>query len=234
MSIQRELISQALAQRFNELRDERLKQLAPEKFDAASAHFIAQTRERLLTSTLEDLKDSFSASNKNSFHASNAPDVWMESEDADCLASLRHLSAGERLPLRAAPHPPSETFLQDLNACQREPARRFQLLNARYNCALNFALPAETEIREHVLLRLMVHDRAQIERASLAAINSDDFLLRLNLTATAAALTTDLRFLDSLNYYYELLPAAWQPPAPHGWLLVSYYALYAHALIAWI
>jgi hypothetical protein len=158
----------------------------------------------------------------------------MESEDADCLAFLRHLSAGERLPLRAATHPPSETFLLDLNACQREPARRFQLLNARYSYALNFTLPAETEIREHVLLRLMVHDRAQIERASLAAINSDDLLLRLNLTAIAAALTTDLRFLDALNYYYELLPADWQPPAPHGWLLVSYYTLYAHALIAWI
>ena len=234
MSIQRELISEALERRFNELRLERLAPLAPEKFDAASARFVANTRERLLNAAPEDLKDSFNASKENSFHASNAPDVWMASEGANCLASLRLLSLNERLQLRPAPRPPSETFLPDLNACQREPARRFQLLDARYSCALNFALASEKEIREYVLMRLMTHDRARIERASLAAINSDDLLLRLNLTAIAAALTADLRFLDALNYYYELLPATWQPPAPHGWLVVAYYALYAHALLAWI
>jgi hypothetical protein len=225
MSIQRELIAKAVRRRFNELRLERLSQLTLEKFDAASAVFISQTRERLLNAAPEDLK--------NSLPAPNAPDSWMES-DADCLASLRRLSLNEPLRLRAAPHPPSETFLQDLNACGREPVRRFQLLNTRYRCPLNFALDSEAEVREYVLMRWMVQDRSRLEKDSLAAINSDDLLLKLNLTAIAAARNDDLRFLDALNYYYELLPATWQPPASHGWLVVSYYALYAHALAAWI
>jgi len=80
------------------------------------------------------------------------------------------------------------------------------------------------------------------------AVNSNDLLLKLNLTAIQAliappivaaqidnaSLTIDLRFLDALNYYHELIPANWRPHAQHHWLLVSYLALYTRALTAWL
>lgn len=83
MSLQRKLISDALRRRFIELRDECLPQLAPENFDAASAAFISQARERLLNASLEELK--------KSFLITSAPDSWMAS-DTDCLDALRRLS----------------------------------------------------------------------------------------------------------------------------------------------
>jgi len=40
-------------------------------------------------------------------------------------------------------------------------------------------------------------------------VNRDILLLRLNLIAIYASFTADLRYLDALNYYYELLPSDW-------------------------
>ena len=45
-----------------------------------------------------------------------------------------------------------------------------------------------------------------------------------------ASFTTDLRFLDALNYYYELLPSNWHPMSKHNWLLASYWSFFARAL----
>ena len=42
--------------------------------------------------------------------------------------------------------------------------------------------------------------------------------------------TTDLRYLDALNYYYELLPPAWYPESSHNWLRVSFLNFYLGAL----
>ena len=119
-------------------------------------------------------------------------------------------------------------------APRNDAERRFQLLTKRYSCPLNFSQSAEDGIREHVLTRLMAHDRARIEKTSVEAVESSDLLLRLNLVALHAARVPDLRFLDALNYYYELLPRSWRPQTQHGWLLISYFALYARALMAWI
>jgi len=60
-------------------------------------------------------------------------------------------------------------------------------------------------------------------------VNADDLLLRLNLIAIYASFTIDLRYLDALNYYYELLPSAWRPES-HSWLRVSFLNFYARAL----
>jgi len=44
-----------------------------------------------------------------------------------------------------------------------------------------------------------------------------------------------LRFLDALNYYYELLPTKWYVRADlQAALFASYFALYARSLAAWI
>lgn len=222
--MRREFISKALAERFGELRGERAARLAPEKFGEASA-FVSEVRERLLNASVADLK--------NSVPETGVPDAWMDA-DMDCLASLRALSLGRALQLRPGRHSPVDSFIETLTAKRNEPALRFRLLAERYTYPLNFTLPSEEAAREHVLTRLMAQDRARIERETIGAANADDLLLRLNLVALYASRATDLRFLDALNYYYELLPAGWQPRGRHDWLLASYFALYARALAAWI
>jgi len=69
-----------------------------------------------------------------------------------------------------------------------------------------------------------------MEQHSLHALNADDLLLKLNLIAIYASLTRDLRYLDALNYYYELLPLTWYPESIHNWLRVSFVSFYIRAL----
>jgi hypothetical protein len=222
--MRRELISNALGERFKGLCGERISRFAPEAFKEM-ASFVSHVREQLASASPADLRASASAM--------SAPARWTLS-GKDCLSSLRALSTGELLQFHPGQHPPVDSFLKALDENRNDAARRFQLLAERYSCPLNFSLPAEDEARERVLMRLMVFDRARIEKNSFAAIESSDLLLRLNLVAVHAARVPDLRFLDALNYYYELLPAAWQPQSQHDWLLISYFALYARALAAWI
>ena len=82
-------------------------------------------------------------------------------------------------------------------------------------------------------MRLMTADRARIENNSADAVNAEDLLLKLNLISVHASTATDLRFLDALNYYYELLPVTVFPESQHAWLLISWFALYARALNSW-
>lgn len=222
--MRREIISNALTERISELCGERIPQLAPEKFGEMKT-FVSEVRERMLSASPADIK--------NSTPDQRAPRGWTTS-DTDCLSSLRALCLDGQLQLHSGQQPPIDLFLKALDDSRRHPERRFQILAERYACPLNFTLPAEDEAREHVLTRLMAQTRARIEKDSVRAVDSDDLLLKLNLTALHASLAGDLRFLDALNYYYELLPATWQPHAQHNWLLASYLAFYARALAAWI
>ena len=131
-----------------------------------------------------------------------------------------------------APHPSPDDFLNQLKVRTGAPEAAFDPLAERYAWPLNFSFPAEDDIREYVLMRLMTADRARIENNSAGAVNTDDLLLKLNLISVHAATATDLRFLDALNYYYELLPVT-GPESQHGWLLISWFALYARALNSW-
>ena len=112
-------------------------------------------------------------------------------------------------------------------ASVRDPQQRFELLTTRYLHPLNVAAPSEHRIREHLLERLMVADRTRIEQQSLHLLNADDLLLRLNLIAIHASFTTDLRYLDALNYYYELLPSDW---STNNSLRLSFLNFYLRAL----
>ena len=76
----------------------------------------------------------------------------------------------------------------------------------------------------------MVADRSRIEQHELHLLDADDLLLRLNLIAIYASFTSDLRYLDALNYYYELMPQAWYPKSLHNWLRVSFLSFYVRAL----
>ncbi|MFN2576167.1 MAG: hypothetical protein ABR607_00590 [Pyrinomonadaceae bacterium] len=206
MNPREDVIARALDKRQGEVRD-RVTGLTP----AAFGDFA-------------DYVQSLQQSNPNSTLQSSA------AAQRDCLSSLRALSLSSSQFHQTAPALNSEAFLRLLEQHRSSSAERLRLLTERYVWPPNFSLIAEAEIREHSLSRLMVQDRAAIEKQSIARIDTDDLLLKLNLIAVHAAATSDLRFLDALNYYYELLPADWVPRARHGWLLASYLGLYARAL----
>ena len=219
MNKRERLIKAALTERFDELRGARITRLEPDDFGDA-APFVAEVRWLFGAAEAADLTNAA------------ARPGWAEA-DADCLDSLRALALGRATPLRPAHEPgPVGSFLNALHASRNDPERRFRLLAERYRWPLNFGLIGEDAARERVLTRLMARDRARVERETVEAVDADDLLLRLNLAALYASRASDLRFLDALNYYYELLPAGWQPRGRNPWLLPSYLALYARALAA--
>lgn len=177
--------------------------------------FVSRLQKQLLT-----------AVEGQQFRKWTAPETWFES-NGDSLAAIRALAADEEVQCIEGTPFDEPAFFDDLQAAIREPQRRFDLITTRYLHPLNIAAPSEYRIREHLLERLMVADRARIEQHSLHLLNADDLLLRLNLIAIHASFTTDLRYLDALNYYYELLPSHW---CPHAWLRVSFFSFYARAL----
>jgi len=152
--------------------------------------------------------------------------------DADCLSFLRVMCVGEAPTVVSAEPPPLQPFATSLAKAARDPHLRFRLLTERYLCPLNISFAGDEDIREHLLMRLMVQDRAALEKGAFDAGGSADLFLRLNLIALHAAATSDLRFLDSLNYYYELLPPIPWPEAHHHWLWLSFLVLYSRALEA--
>jgi hypothetical protein len=217
VSTRRELIADALLKRFIELCSDRLSHFGQSKFTGAE-QYVSEVRERFQDAQPGKIKNCIDA------HGS-----WMAS-DTDCLTSLKSLSLGQ--PLQCHPgQAPTGSFITILSEARDDSEASFRLLVERYACPVNFTLPGEVAVREYVLTRLMVHARAKIEKQGAPVGNTEDLLLKLNLVAVNAALTTDLRFLDALNYYYELLPSTWYPTSPHNWLLVSYLALYARALV---
>ena len=158
-----------------------------------------------------------------------APETWFESS-GDSLAAIGKLAADEEVQCIEGAPSDEPGFFDDLQAAIREPQRRFEMLTTRYRHPLNIAAPSEHGVREHLLERLMVADRSRIEQHSLHLLDAGDLLLKLNLIAIYASFTTDLRYLDALNYYYELLPSDWRPESPHNWLRVSFFSFYARAL----
>jgi len=159
----------------------------------------------------------------------NKPEVWLESE-IDCLAALAMLARGDRLLETTSNNPDSNQFLLELQKTARDPEERFRLLSTRYRHPLNIGLSSEEAICEHLLERLMVADRACAQQHSIEALYEPDLLLKLNLLAIKSASCNDLRYLDSLNYFYELIPMGWRPKSETAWLLITYLVFYARAL----
>jgi len=221
VSINRELISNALKERFREVCDTpRLSTAICEP-----ANFFDDVRLKLHGISIADMRDLIAYP--------RGLDYWTTS-DIGCRHSLLALSLGHRPELRSGEQSPVAPFMEFLTASRADPRRRIQLLAERYSSPLNFTLPFEDEVREYVLMRLMTRDRAGLEKDSHVDVNGDDLLLKLNLVAVMAARTTDLRFLDALNYYYELPRVLWPTRACDDPLMASYHALYAQALAVWI
>ena len=182
-----------------------------------------------MTGFVSDLrKQLVAAHDGQQFKKWAAPKTWFQSS-SESLVAIRLLATNEEIECIEV-EPPVSTFFNDLQAATRDPYQRFQLLTMRYRHPLNIAAPSEDEVREHLLERLMVSDRAHLEQDSTPRLDADDLLLKLNLIAINASLSHDLRYLDALNYYYELLPADWYPDSPQNWLRVSFLAFYVRAL----
>jgi hypothetical protein len=143
------------------------------------------------------------------------------------LSAIRALAADEPVECTETAPPDEPSFFDKLQTSIRDPQRRFELLTTRYLHPLNIVADSEHRVRELLLERLMVADRARLEQRSSELLNVDDVLLRLNLLAIYASFTTDLRYLDALNYYYELLPPDW---SPNNWLRMSFLSFYLRAL----
>ena len=140
------------------------------------------------------------------------------------------LARGEKLSETSLSTPDSNRFLSELQETTRDPKERFRLLSTRYRQPLNIALQSEEAICEYLLERLMVADRPRVEQQSIEALCEPDLLLKLNLLALKSASCSDLRYLDALNYFFELIPPGWRPKSDTAWLLVTYLIFYARAL----
>ena len=214
-----DLISKAVGRRLDEVR-ERVRRLDPQTF-GENGLFAISVKEAVL-----DQPDGVSKMRRFT-----EPEEWAAA-DSDCLTSLKNLALHGPKTMPAAPYRSADEFVNQLKAktAAREPI--LSLLAERYAWPLNFSFHSEDSVREYLLMRLMTADRARIENNS-NAVNTDDLLLKLNLIAVHASTATDLRFLDALNYYYELPPATLHCESQHAWLLVSWLALYARALNSW-
>ena len=216
-----EPIAAAVTRRLNEV-CERVTRLDPERFGDAGL-YLSSVKE-VLRGQRSDLTRKLSPF---------TPVKEWVAAGTDCLTALRLLSLHGQQTKSAAPNPPVDEFLDQLKTKTSVREKLFASLADRYSWPLNFSAETESEVREYLLLRLMTSVRGQIEKTSLPPADAEDLLLQLNLISVHACARTDLRFLDALNYYYELLPATLYPESEHAWLLVSWLALYARALTAW-
>jgi hypothetical protein len=127
--------------------------------------------------------------------------VWQWTEcDASLPECLISIGVGENIGCRPAPAEPPGFACVDFKKLSGKDRR--EALCLRYRCPLNIGLESESEIAEELLRQLMVADRARLEAE--AEFDVHDVLLKLNLTAIRAGTKRDLRFLDALNYFYEL------------------------------
>ncbi len=228
MSTRIKIISHALKERFTGLVDEVIPRLKTEGLGHELDALVQDVRGKLTYASLADVRKLMGGIKE--------PVAWMESQDETTFrAALFACALGNPPQLHPVKHPPVEPFLKLLNESRADAELRLHLLTERYANPLNFTLPEEKEVREFVLMRVMVHERARIEKGSVETVGVDDLLVMLNCVAVYAACGTDLRFLDALNYYYELLPMQWHRDAePQSVLVASYLALYAGAMAAWI
>jgi hypothetical protein len=116
---------------------------------------------------------------------------------SDCLRSIA--LAGK---VEARPSDTSPARLSPLHLNKLSNDERLKTLCDRYRCPLNIGTAGEFDVAEELLRQLMVPDRAKLEAGE--EFDVDIVLVKLNLVGIRAMITRDLRFLDALNYFYEL------------------------------
>jgi hypothetical protein len=150
----------------------------------------------------------------------------------DCDASLPEMlisiGLGENIACRPSAGVPAVFTCANFKKLSGK--HRLEALCVRYRCPLNIGLESEAEIAEELLRQLMVADRTRLEAE--AEFDVDDVLLKLNLIAVCAGTKRDLRFLDALNYFYELPQRSLARLGRNPHFLAGWLCLYAQLLCA--
>ena len=149
---------------------------------------------------------------------------------ADCDASLQEyliaIGVGETVACRRSAAEPIVWSCADLKRLSVKD--RVEALRIRYRCPVNIGARSESLIAEELLRQLMVADRTKLEAE--ADFDVDDVLLKLNLTAICARIKRDMRFLDALNYFYELPRRSLVRLRQNPHFLAGWLCLYAQLL----
>jgi hypothetical protein len=146
--------------------------------------------------------------------------------DASLSECLMSIGLGEKIACHLSAAQP--TAFGRANLKKLSGVDRVEALCVRYRCPLNIGV--ESEAAEELLRQLMVTDRARLEAE--AAFEVDDVLLKLNLAAVYARMRLDLRFLDALNYYYELPQRSLGRLRRNPHFLAAWLCIYAQLLCA--
>jgi hypothetical protein len=147
---------------------------------------------------------------------------------ASLAACLIGIGLGDAIAHHASAGEPTALSCADF---KKLPAQaRVQALSVRYRCPRNIGLESESGVAEELLRQLMVKDRTKLEVG--LEFEADDVLLKLNLVAVCARMKRDLRFLDALNYYYELPRRSLVRLRRNPQLLAAWLCIYAQLLCA--
>jgi|GEM_PF-2941461 len=114
--------------------------------------------------------------------------------------SLYAIALAHNVERRQSGTSPEPLCLAKFNKLSRD--ERIEVLYNRYRCPLNIGLASESDVAEELLRQLMVPDRAKLEAGT--EFDAEMVLLKLNLVGVRAMVTRDLRYLDAVNYFYEL------------------------------
>lgn len=152
--------------------------------------------------------------------------TWIDC-DADFLDCLRAIALSGKVEYRPSNSPPPHLSPPDLTKLSSK--ERFKALCARYRCPLNIGAASEFDVAEELLRQLMVPDRAKLQAGE--EFDVDLVLLKVNLVGIRAMATRDLRFLDALNYFYELPRRSLIRMRANPRLLAFWLCIYAQLLL---
>jgi hypothetical protein len=150
---------------------------------------------------------------------------WMNC-GASFTDNLRAIALAHNLEHRPSDAGRDRLCLAKFNKLSR--IERMELLYDRYRCPLNIGLSSESDVAEELLRQLMVPDRAKLEAGT--EFDAEMVLLKLNLVGLRAMITRDLRYLDALNYFYELPRRSLMRMRSHPRLLSFWLCIYAQLL----
>lgn len=150
---------------------------------------------------------------------------WMNC-DASFMDNLGAIALAHNVERRPAETGPERLPVANFNKLPRN--ERMELLYDRYRCPLNIGLASESDVAEELLRQLMVPDRAKLEAGK--EFDVDMVLLKLNLAGVRAMITRDLRYLDALNYFYELAQRSLIQMRSNPHLLAFWLCIYAQLL----
>jgi hypothetical protein len=162
-------------------------------------HFISSECLESLGSLAKDVEAFLSGENSIRDWRMVAGFTWMNCDATfqDCFCDIALAGKVEYQPSDTSP---PRLWPRDLNKLSGN--ERIEVLYDRYRCPLNIGLSSESDVAEELLRELMVPDRVKLEAG--AEFDIDMVLLKLNLVGVRAMMTRDLRYLDALNYFYEL------------------------------